>query len=91
MKTMRKAKAASIACGRRNATSQTPWEDWVSTSPAPVNGSAEGSLRDRIERLAYSYWEQRGCQDGSAEEDWYRAEAEIAAEEADRSKLVPIS
>jgi hypothetical protein len=32
--------------------------------------------REEIERLARSYWEERGCQGGSAEEDWYRAERE---------------
>jgi hypothetical protein len=86
MKIMRKAKAASIACGHRNATSQTPWEDWVSTSPAPADESTGGSLRERIERLAHSYWEHRGRKDGSADDDWYRAEAEIFAENRDRSK-----
>jgi hypothetical protein len=34
---------------------------------------------DEIARLAYSYWEQRGCQGGSPEEDWLRAERELAA------------
>jgi hypothetical protein len=29
-----------------------------------------------IARLAYGYWEARGCTGGSAEEDWLRAEAE---------------
>lgn len=29
--------------------------------------------------LAYSYWEARGCQGGSAEEDWLRAEDELRA------------
>jgi len=33
--------------------------------------------RDQIARLAYSYWEARGYQGGSAEEDWLRAELEI--------------
>jgi hypothetical protein len=27
--------------------------------------------------LAYSYWEERGYQGGSADEDWYRAEDEL--------------
>jgi hypothetical protein len=31
-----------------------------------------------IARLAYSYWEARGRRHGSAEEDWYRAERELA-------------
>jgi hypothetical protein len=30
-----------------------------------------------IEELAYLYWEERGCQGGSAEDDWIRAEAEV--------------
>jgi hypothetical protein len=32
--------------------------------------------REEVARLAYSYWEARGRQGGSAEEDWYRAEKE---------------
>jgi hypothetical protein len=30
-----------------------------------------------IAALAYSYWEQRGCQGGSPAEDWARAESEL--------------
>ena len=30
-----------------------------------------------IARLAYFYWEERGRQDGSPEQDWLRAEAEL--------------
>src|SRR5207237_6396539 len=29
---------------------------------------------ERIARLAYSYWQERGCPEGSPEEDWLRAE-----------------
>jgi len=32
---------------------------------------------DEIARLAYSYWEARGCQGGCPEEDWLRAEEEL--------------
>jgi hypothetical protein len=32
---------------------------------------------DEIARLAYTYWEARGRQHGSHEEDWYRAEREL--------------
>ena len=32
---------------------------------------------DAIARLAYSYWEARGCQGGCPEEDWLRAEQEL--------------
>jgi len=32
---------------------------------------------EQIARLAYSYWQDRGCPEGSPEEDWLRAEAEL--------------
>jgi hypothetical protein len=31
----------------------------------------------KIARLAYSYWEARGCPEGSSQEDWLRAEEEL--------------
>ena len=33
--------------------------------------------REEIALQAYLYWEERGCQGGSAEEDWVRAETEL--------------
>ena len=42
--------------------------------------------------LAYSYWEARGCTDGSAEEDWFRAEQEMTARHrcrASRGETLP--
>lgn len=35
------------------------------------------SAQDEIARLAYSFWEERGGQGGSAEQDWLRAEQEF--------------
>ena len=35
---------------------------------------------DRVAKLAYRYWEQRGRPFGSAEEDWFQAERELARE-----------
>jgi hypothetical protein len=32
---------------------------------------------EEIERLARRYWEQRGYQDGFAEQDWLRAEQDL--------------
>jgi len=34
---------------------------------------------DEIALLAYSYWESRGYQGGSSEEDWLRAEQDLRA------------
>ena len=36
------------------------------------------SVQDAVARLAYSYWEARGCQGGSPEADWLRAEQELS-------------
>jgi len=41
-------------------------------APAPPAPSHE-----QIAKLAYSYWEARGRSGGSAEADWFRAEAEL--------------
>jgi len=32
-----------------------------------------------IAPLAYQFWLERGCPDGCPEEDWFRAERELAA------------
>ena len=44
----------------------------AATSPDPTPAF------DAIAHLAYSYWESRGYQGGSPEEDWLRAERELA-------------
>ena len=49
----------------RRETHQAP----VVAPPAPSH--------EEIARLAYTYWEARGRQHGSPEEDWYRAEREL--------------
>ena len=49
----------------RRETHQAP----VAAPPAPSH--------EEIARLAYTYWESRGRQHGSPEEDWYRAEREL--------------
>ena len=32
---------------------------------------------EKIARLAYSYWQERGCPNGSPDDDWFRAECEL--------------
>jgi hypothetical protein len=39
--------------------------------------STQTPTYEEIAKLAYSYWEARGYQGGSAEEDWTRAEQEL--------------
>ena len=40
--------------------------------------------RDEIERRAYEIYEQRGCEEGHAEEDWFAAVRELTAQLASR-------
>jgi len=49
----------------------------AAAEPPATQPALETPSRDEIARLAYSYWEARGCQGGSPEEDWLRAEQEL--------------
>jgi hypothetical protein len=50
----------------------------VSAAAADGNGNPD-LFREREEtaRIAYLFWEARGYQGGSPEEDWFRAEQEL--------------
>lgn len=53
------------------------------TTPAEAEGPGQEfsnglrCLQDEIARLAYHFWEERGCPTGSEAEDWFRAEQEV--------------
>ena len=64
--TVKKAKAP--AKPRNTATKKGKTTPTSSPSMPP---------REDIEKLARAYWEQRGYQDGFAEQDWLRAEQEL--------------
>jgi Protein of unknown function (DUF2934) len=34
---------------------------------------------EEVRNLAYRFWQKRGCPTGSSEEDWFRAERELAS------------
>jgi hypothetical protein len=46
-------------------------------APLPEAVAEYNPSREEIARQAYLYWEARGCQGGSEEEDWLRAEEEL--------------
>ena len=47
-------------------------------SAPPIEGADAPELkRDEIARLAYSYWEARSREGGSAEDDWLQAEQRL--------------
>jgi hypothetical protein len=50
----------------------------MAAEPVPeAAASGSGIQREEIARLAYQYWQERGCPDGSPEEDWFHAEREL--------------
>jgi DUF2934 family protein len=55
----------------------------VADHPQPSDAVAETAAPSsvpehaQIALLAYSYWQARGAPDGSPEEDWFRAQAEL--------------
>lgn len=71
------AGAAAAAPARRKPTTKRAPRAVEASTPA-VEAVAEPS-REAIAKLAYSYWEARGYQGGSEEEDWLRAEQELRA------------
>jgi len=46
--------------------------------------STSVSTHEKVALLAYSYWEERGRQGGSAQEDWFRAEREVLGRASQR-------
>ena len=46
-------------------------------SAVPMAGAETGCLEDGIAALAYKLWQERGCPNGSDQEDWFRAENEL--------------
>ena len=51
----------------------------AAVAPVIVAPVIEQPAQEAIAALAYSYWIDRGCQGGSPEQDWLRAEQELRA------------
>jgi Protein of unknown function (DUF2934) len=64
------------------ATEPVAAADLTISEPVAVESTAVVAAQPTLSHhevaaLAYSYWVGRGCQGGSPEEDWLRAEAEL--------------
>ena len=65
---------------KRAAETQRPAPIVTADLPAPEGAGTSENVQidpEEIARLAYSYWEARGYQGGSPEEDWLRAEQQL--------------
>ena len=74
------ARAKSAVTRKHRNPAVTEKSENVSTARSPRQQPMPPTPTfDEIAQLAYSYWEARGYQGGSSEEDWLRAEQELRA------------
>ena len=52
-----------------------------SLATQPGGAQATSLSQEKIAMRAYEKWCQRGCPDGTAEQDWYEAETELRTEQ----------
>jgi hypothetical protein len=81
--------AAAVPARRKSstpkrATRSTADVEISNTPEAEPVGSVIELTNEAVANLAYSYWMARGCQGGSPEEDWLRAEQELRAATASK-------
>jgi hypothetical protein len=60
--------ATATAQSNKNAL-ESQRKNSVTAAPEP----------DHVTKLAYTLWESRGCPIGSPEEDWFKAEQQLAS------------
>lgn len=85
-----KTEQANIASGSRQT--QTPSNVTPIRGPSNVDARASSApvpIEELIRRRAYEFYEERGRQDGYAQEDWLRAEAEVVGTVMGRARLGP--
>ena len=74
MATTRKAPA------RRKVAARPPRTPAKKSRPAEQQLSTRQPSREEVERRAYEIWKARGGEHGSHQDDWLRAERELAGE-----------
>lgn len=73
------ARAKSTVTRSHRNSAVTERSESVTAPASAATTATSGPTLDEIAQLAYSYWEGRGYQGGSSEEDWLRAEQELLA------------
>ncbi|HXJ38745.1 MAG TPA: DUF2934 domain-containing protein [Bryobacteraceae bacterium] len=69
-------RVTSVRHSKAAATTEPP----TSADPVvPFEAAVPVKSFEAISKIAYGYWESRGCQGGNPTEDWLRAEAEYRA------------
>lgn len=77
---------SSAAAATAPALSKVTSIESRSAAPSSYsNGDAVNNAEERIRQRAYELYEQRGRDDGAADQDWLRAEAELRSAPGKRS------
>ena len=72
----RSAAAPKTTAVKHTHTTKKPVPQTVNAAipMAPAKAVTRVVTHEEVAQLAYSYWVARGCQGGSPQEDWFRAE-----------------
>lgn len=63
--------------GKSKTASAVDAEHYPEQHEVQTNGSGENASHQEVAELAYRLWQQRGCPEGSAEQDWFDATEEL--------------
>ena len=74
---MRKEARQSEQSGAAAAAQLAPIGFEPQAAAATSSATSNTELTEKIRARAYELWIERGCRDGSAEQDWIQAETEI--------------
>jgi len=74
-KTRRTVVKKTTAVNHKHTTKKT-------IAPEAVAAPVQIAKPEEVAQLAYFYWEARGCQEGSPQDDWFRAEQELKSRSA---------
>jgi len=77
-KSAAKSETAAPKAARKTATRKRAAKPAAPEPAAPATPFNEESFSEQVARLAYQFWLERGRPDGSAHEDWFRAEQELS-------------
>lgn len=72
------AAATTVESVSAPATVSAPVATPETTTPAADYSNGHYRTTDQIAQMAYFFWQERGCPNGSPDEDWLRAERELA-------------
>jgi Protein of unknown function (DUF2934) len=69
--------AASVTVTPGRIQKESEMRKSPTSASASHSGTPATSMQEDIAKLAYALWQQRGCPQGSADEDWLEAERKL--------------